>query len=156
MGDVSEAEKRRYRTRHPTSFDVEKGEFLCPLCRSLSNSVIPLIPQYHLLQEPALSSVNNLTLLWPHLSLLSILPRLLNPCKKIFLAHQPHLIHPHPQSWLLLIQITPPTLKHSSQPPSLPRWNEKELKNQHNQRRLTVLLLELVLPLTSLSGLKPC
>ena len=43
--DVSEAEKRRYRTRHPTSFDVEKGEFLCPLCRSLSNSVIPLIPQ---------------------------------------------------------------------------------------------------------------
>merc|ERR1719419_892270 len=50
--DVSEAEKRRYRTRHPTSFDVEKGEFLCPLCRSLSNSVIPLIPQYHLLQQP--------------------------------------------------------------------------------------------------------
>ena len=50
--DVSESERRRYRSRHPTSFDVEKSEFLCPLCRSLSNSVIPLIPQYHLLQQP--------------------------------------------------------------------------------------------------------
>ena len=50
--DVAEAEKRRYRSRHPNSFDVEKQEFLCPLCRTLSNSVIPLIPQYHLLQQP--------------------------------------------------------------------------------------------------------
>ena len=31
---------------------MEKQEFLCPLCRSLSNSVVPLIPQYHLLQQP--------------------------------------------------------------------------------------------------------
>jgi len=53
--DVSESERRRYRTRHPTSFDIEKSEFLCPLCRSLSNSVIPLIPQYHLLQQPGIS-----------------------------------------------------------------------------------------------------
>ena len=49
--DVSESERRRYRFRHSTSFNVEKSEFLCPLCRSLSNSVIPLIPQYHLLQQ---------------------------------------------------------------------------------------------------------
>merc|ERR1719318_1076690 len=54
--DVSESERRRYRTRHPTSFDIEKSEFLCPLCRSLSNSVIPLIPQYHLLQLPGTGS----------------------------------------------------------------------------------------------------
>jgi len=53
--DVSESERRRYRTRHPTSFDIEKSEFLCPLCRSLSNSVIPLIPQYHLLQQPGIN-----------------------------------------------------------------------------------------------------
>lgn len=53
--DVSESERRRYRARHPTSFDVEKQEFLCPLCRSLSNSVVPLIPQYHLLQQPTSS-----------------------------------------------------------------------------------------------------
>ena len=55
--DVSESERRRYRTRHPTSFDVEKSEFLCPLCRSLSNSVIPLIPQYHLLQLPTSNKI---------------------------------------------------------------------------------------------------
>ena len=54
--DISESERRRYRTRHPTSFDVDKSEFLCPLCRSLSNSVIPLIPQYHLLQLPGTGS----------------------------------------------------------------------------------------------------
>ena len=52
--DVSESERSRYHTRHPTSFDTEKSEFLCPLCRSLSNSVIPLIPQYHLLQRPGI------------------------------------------------------------------------------------------------------
>jgi len=56
--DVSESERRRYRTRHPTSFDIEKSEFLCPLCRSLSNSVIPLIPQYHLLQLPGATGNN--------------------------------------------------------------------------------------------------
>ena len=53
--NVSESERSRYRTRHPASFDIEKSEFLCPLCRSLSNSVIPLIPQYHLLQRPGIS-----------------------------------------------------------------------------------------------------
>ena len=57
--DVSESERRRYRTRHPTSFDVEKSEFLCPLCRSLSNTVIPLIPQYHLLQLPAAAKTSD-------------------------------------------------------------------------------------------------
>jgi len=58
--DVSESERRRYRTRHPTSFDIEKSEFLCPLCRSLSNSVIPLIPQYHLLQLPGTSNSDSM------------------------------------------------------------------------------------------------
>jgi len=56
--DVAEGEKRRYRSRHPNSFDVEKQEFLCPLCRTLSNSVIPLIPQYHLLQQPGSEKYN--------------------------------------------------------------------------------------------------
>ena len=32
------------------SFDVSKSEFLCPLCRCLSNTVIPIIPQFHVLQ----------------------------------------------------------------------------------------------------------
>lgn len=50
--DIAETERRRYRTRHPASFDIDKEEWLCPLCRCLSNTVMPLIPQYFLLQQP--------------------------------------------------------------------------------------------------------
>jgi len=53
--DIVDTERKRYRSRHPASFDVEKSEFLCPLCRSLSNSVMTLIPQYHQLQQPRLA-----------------------------------------------------------------------------------------------------
>ena len=48
--DVQSSEQRRSRMRAPQSYDIEKSEFLCPLCRCLSNCVIPLIPQFHLLQ----------------------------------------------------------------------------------------------------------
>ena len=52
--DVQSSEQRRSRMRAPQSYDIEKSEFLCPLCRCLSNCVIPLIPQFHLLQPPLL------------------------------------------------------------------------------------------------------
>ena len=42
---------------HPQSFDVNKNEFLCPLCRCLSNTVIPILPQFHVLQQPVLAVV---------------------------------------------------------------------------------------------------
>ncbi|CAH1159942.1 unnamed protein product [Phaedon cochleariae] len=42
--------RRPYRLRHPTSFDVDKQEFLCPLCECLSNTVLPLLPAIHTLQ----------------------------------------------------------------------------------------------------------
>ncbi|EFA01832.1 E3 ubiquitin-protein ligase UBR2 [Tribolium castaneum] len=42
--------RRPYRLRHPASFDVEKQEFLCPLCECLSNTVLPLIPPLSVLQ----------------------------------------------------------------------------------------------------------
>ena len=48
--DVLGHERLRNRLRHPQSFDVNKNEFLCPLCRCLSNTVIPIIPQFHILQ----------------------------------------------------------------------------------------------------------
>lgn len=41
---VMKEHRRPYRHRHPASFDVEKQEFLCPLCECLSNTVLPLIP----------------------------------------------------------------------------------------------------------------
>ncbi|XP_061821734.1 E3 ubiquitin-protein ligase UBR2 [Nerophis lumbriciformis] len=37
-------QRRQQRLRSHTSYDVENGEFLCPLCECLSNTVIPLLP----------------------------------------------------------------------------------------------------------------
>lgn len=42
--------RRPYRLRHPASFDIEKQEFLCPLCECLSNTVLPLLPPLGLVQ----------------------------------------------------------------------------------------------------------
>lgn len=36
--------RRPYRNRTPVLFDIEKKEFLCPLCRFLSNALLPLLP----------------------------------------------------------------------------------------------------------------
>lgn len=32
------------RPRQSSSYDVERHEFLCPLCKSLSNAVLPILP----------------------------------------------------------------------------------------------------------------
>ncbi|XP_034041636.1 E3 ubiquitin-protein ligase UBR2 isoform X3 [Thalassophryne amazonica] len=40
-------QRRQQRLRGHTSYSVENGEFLCPLCECLSNSVIPLLPAAH-------------------------------------------------------------------------------------------------------------
>lgn len=37
--------RRPYRLRQPTSFDVERQEFLCPLCECIANTVIPVLPK---------------------------------------------------------------------------------------------------------------
>nr|XP_023026641.1 E3 ubiquitin-protein ligase UBR2-like [Leptinotarsa decemlineata] len=42
--------RRPYRLRHPASFDIDKQEFLCPLCECLSNTVLPLLPSLNYLQ----------------------------------------------------------------------------------------------------------
>lgn len=41
---LAKENRRPYRLRQPASFDVEKNEFLCPLCECLNNTVLPLIP----------------------------------------------------------------------------------------------------------------
>ncbi|KAF5270880.1 hypothetical protein FQR65_LT05397 [Abscondita terminalis] len=43
--------RRPYRLRHPASFDIDKNEFLCPLCECLSNTVLPLVPPLSLIQQ---------------------------------------------------------------------------------------------------------
>uniref|UniRef100_A0A8D9AGS5 E3 ubiquitin-protein ligase n=1 Tax=Cacopsylla melanoneura TaxID=428564 RepID=A0A8D9AGS5_9HEMI len=50
---LAKENRRPYRLRQPTSFDIEKNEFLCPLCECLSNTALPLIP--------ALSSIQTST-----------------------------------------------------------------------------------------------
>lgn len=51
--------RRPYRLRHPASFDIDKQEFLCPLCECLSNTVLPLVPSLSVvLQPPDKSSVS--------------------------------------------------------------------------------------------------
>lgn len=42
--------RRPYRQRHPASFDIDKQEYLCPLCECLSNTVLPLVPPLGTLQ----------------------------------------------------------------------------------------------------------
>ncbi|XP_052865271.1 E3 ubiquitin-protein ligase UBR1 [Anopheles cruzii] len=42
--EIMKESRRPYRNRTPLLFDVEKREFLCPLCRFLSNCLLPLIP----------------------------------------------------------------------------------------------------------------
>ena len=59
--DIVATDRQRTRNRHPPSFDTDKNEFLCPLCRTISNTVIPLIPQFHLLQPSAAASQPSLT-----------------------------------------------------------------------------------------------
>uniref|UniRef100_A0A3Q1FII4 E3 ubiquitin-protein ligase n=1 Tax=Acanthochromis polyacanthus TaxID=80966 RepID=A0A3Q1FII4_9TELE len=49
-------QRRQQRLRGHTSYDVENGEFLCPLCECLSNTVIPL---YTLLTGSFFTSVDH-------------------------------------------------------------------------------------------------
>ena len=55
--DIQNSERNRSRLRNPQNFNALKQEFLCPLCRTLSNSVIPLIPPMHTLQSPLLNNL---------------------------------------------------------------------------------------------------
>ncbi|KAI0239314.1 E3 ubiquitin-protein ligase UBR2 [Lamellibrachia satsuma] len=41
---LAKERRRTLRFRHHVSYDIDKGEFLCPLCETLSNSVLPIIP----------------------------------------------------------------------------------------------------------------
>lgn len=36
--------RRPFRTRNPSIFNIDRNQFLCPLCRFLSNSVLPAVP----------------------------------------------------------------------------------------------------------------
>ncbi|KAL5008356.1 hypothetical protein ScPMuIL_013937 [Solemya velum] len=41
---VAKERRRPLRFRHSFSYDIDKSEFLCPLCECISNTVIPIVP----------------------------------------------------------------------------------------------------------------
>ncbi|XP_028676541.1 E3 ubiquitin-protein ligase UBR2 isoform X1 [Erpetoichthys calabaricus] len=61
-------QRRQQRLRVHTSYDVENGEFLCPLCECLSNTVIPLLPLGQTLSESSSSDHPNLSQWFCYLS----------------------------------------------------------------------------------------
>lgn len=52
-----------FRYRHNTSFDINKHEFLCPLCESITNTAIPLLPPFSSLVSEAVSCSSQVTVI---------------------------------------------------------------------------------------------
>jgi len=42
---------QRYFRMQMSSFDISKNEFLCPLCETISNTVLPLMPPLQTLNK---------------------------------------------------------------------------------------------------------
>lgn len=42
--EVAKESRRPFRARNPSIFNIDKKQFVCPLCRFLSNAVLPAIP----------------------------------------------------------------------------------------------------------------
>uniref|UniRef100_A0A182PI15 E3 ubiquitin-protein ligase n=1 Tax=Anopheles epiroticus TaxID=199890 RepID=A0A182PI15_9DIPT len=56
--EVIKENRRPYRNRAPTLFDIEKNEFLCPLCRFLSNCLLPLLPPHETITSSYKARIN--------------------------------------------------------------------------------------------------
>ncbi|XP_041778296.1 E3 ubiquitin-protein ligase UBR1 [Anopheles merus] len=56
--EVIKENRRPYRNRAPILFDIEKNEFLCPLCRFLSNCLLPLVPPHETITSSAKARTN--------------------------------------------------------------------------------------------------
>uniref|UniRef100_A0A182R7J8 E3 ubiquitin-protein ligase n=1 Tax=Anopheles funestus TaxID=62324 RepID=A0A182R7J8_ANOFN len=56
--EVIKENRRPYRNRAPILFDIEKNEFLCPLCRFLSNCLLPLLPPHETITSSAKARVD--------------------------------------------------------------------------------------------------
>lgn len=58
--EMQKESRRPFRSRNPSSFNIEKKQFLCPLCRFLSNAVLPIIPPLSSLNENKTKNVTDL------------------------------------------------------------------------------------------------
>ncbi|CAL8067972.1 unnamed protein product [Orchesella dallaii] len=50
---------RRRPFQHPASVDIEKGEWLCPMCDGICNAALPMTPQLHKIFPPNLQKKSN-------------------------------------------------------------------------------------------------
>ena len=48
---LSREQRRALRIRNTLSFDLSRHQFLCPLCKTVSNTVVPLLPPLDSLQK---------------------------------------------------------------------------------------------------------
>ncbi|ESO96461.1 hypothetical protein LOTGIDRAFT_115669, partial [Lottia gigantea] len=55
---IAEEKRRPLRFRQALSFDIDKQEYLCPLCESLSNTVMPIVPSLHKLVTHNINEVD--------------------------------------------------------------------------------------------------
>lgn len=49
--ELLKEQRRPFRTRNPSIFNIDKNQFLCPLCRFLSNTVLPIVPPLNTIGE---------------------------------------------------------------------------------------------------------
>lgn len=58
--EMQKENRRPFRARNPSIFNIDKKQFLCPLCRFLSNSVLPIIPPLSSLNDNKSKNVTDL------------------------------------------------------------------------------------------------
>ncbi|CAG9802220.1 unnamed protein product [Chironomus riparius] len=58
--EMQKENRRPFRTRNPSIFNIDKKQFLCPLCRFLSNAVLPIIPPLTSLNDNKAKNVTDL------------------------------------------------------------------------------------------------
>lgn len=58
--ELLKEQRRPFRTRNPSIFNIDKNQFLCPLCRFLSNTVLPILPPLSSLGDIKAKSVTDL------------------------------------------------------------------------------------------------
>lgn len=70
---LSKENRRPYRLRQPTSFDIERNEYLCPLCECLNNTVLPVMPPLATLYNRPSNGVDDISFSsWYEASLLGL------------------------------------------------------------------------------------
>lgn len=57
--EVAKESRRPFRTRNPSIFNIDKKQFVCPLCRFLSNTVLPAIPPLSSLNDNKTKTVTD-------------------------------------------------------------------------------------------------